>query len=86
MACANQIRQEWIPRTRAEDQPRFQLVEDCKYANILGQSNKWLIADLELKRPGDAGYFEYQKEEAELLRDDIMGHVTTMVAEEIQDG
>ena len=86
MACANQIRQEWIPRTRAEDQPRFQLVEDCNYANILGQSNKWLIVDLELKRPGEAGYFEYQKEEAELLREDTMGHLTAMVAEEIKEG
>ena len=84
MACANQIRQEWKPRTRAEDQPRVQLVEHCKYANILGQSNTWLIVDLELKRPGDTGYlFEYHKEEAELPREDIMGHVTAMVAQEI---
>jgi len=33
-----------------------------------------------------AGYFEYQKEEAKWLRDDIMGHVTAMLAEEIKEG
>ena len=45
-----------------------------------------MIADVELKWPKDPGYIEYQKDEAELLREDIMGHVTAMVAEEIKEG
>jgi hypothetical protein len=41
--CTKQLDKDWIPQVPAADQPRYGKVERCKYSNILGSYNDWII-------------------------------------------
>ena len=51
-----------------EQQPRFQLTTAYKYKNILGESNEWLIVDLEPRTESDSNWNQYQDEDANLMK------------------
>ncbi len=68
-----------------QEQPRLQLAKDCKYSKVLGESNKWLIVELEQRDPNDTNYFPYQKEEANLLKLKIRNQITLEVANDIEE-
>ena len=62
------MNKKWLHNMTPEEQPRLQLAKDCKYSKVLGDSNNWMIVDLEHKNPNDTNNFPYQKEEANLLK------------------
>ena len=86
IACNNQMKKKWIHKMPAEQQPRFQLAKDCKYSKVLGESNKWLIVELEQRDANDTNYFPYQKEEGNLIKQQIRNHITLKVVDEIEEG
>ena len=59
---------------------------ECKYSKVLGDSNKWLIVELEQRELNDTSYFPYQREEANLLKLKIRNHITLKVANDIEEG
>mgnify|MGYP001328175388 CR=1 FL=1 len=86
VACNNQMKKKWIHNIHDKQQPRLQVAEECKYTNVLGDSNKWLIVELEQRDPNDTNYFPYQKEEGNLLKLQIRNHITLKVANDIEEG
>ena len=86
IGCNNQMKKKWLHKIDPEKQPRLQVAEECKYSKVLGDSNEWLIAELEQRAPNDTNYFPYQKEEANLLKLQIRNHITLKVANDIEEG
>ena len=86
LACNNQMKKEWIHKMPPQEQPRLQLAKDCKYSKVLGESNKWLIVELQQREPNDSNYFPYQKEEGNLLKQQIRNHISLRVANDIEEG
>ena len=41
--CCNVLDKEWVPGVNAEDQPCFSPVLNCRYYDILGDYNNWII-------------------------------------------
>ena len=75
-----------IYKKTAQQQPRLQIPKGCKYSKVLGESNNWLIVELEQRDENDTNYFPYQKEEGNLLKLQIRNHITLKVADDIQEG
>eukprot|EP00534_Pseudo-nitzschia_fraudulenta_P019685 CAMPEP_0201277884 /NCGR_PEP_ID=MMETSP0853-20130426/59814_1 /ASSEMBLY_ACC=CAM_ASM_000640 /TAXON_ID=183588 /ORGANISM="Pseudo-nitzschia fraudulenta, Strain WWA7" /LENGTH=404 /DNA_ID=CAMNT_0047586119 /DNA_START=136 /DNA_END=1350 /DNA_ORIENTATION=- len=86
IACNNQMKKKWIHKDHPKEQPRVQFAKVCKYSKVLGDSNKWLIVELEQRDPSDMNYFSYQKEEGNLLKLQIRNHITLKVANDIEEG
>ena len=86
VACNNQMKKKWIHKKPAGEQPRLQSAKECKYSKILGDQNKWLIVELEQRDANDTNYFPYQKEEANLMKQQIRNHITLKVADDIEEG
>ena len=53
---------------------------------MLGDSNNWLIIELEPRDRNDTNYFPYQKEEGNLLKLQIRNQISLKVANDIEEG
>ena len=57
IACNNQIKKKWIHKKPAEEHPRLQCAEEFKSSKVLGDSNMWLIVELEQSDANDTNCF-----------------------------
>ena len=80
------MKKKWVHKKPAEEQPRLQCAKECKNSKVLGDLNKWLIVELEQRDPNDTNYFPYQKEEGNLMKEQIRNHITLKVADAIEEG
>ena len=78
-ACDISIRKEWDGTKTKSQQPRFQMVEQCRFKSILGDYNKWYIVNIVESKTGD-------HDDAEKGRRDILYHLTSFVGSEIKIG
>ena len=78
-ACETMIRLPWRAGIPAKDQPRFQQVLDCHLMPVLEDANKWYIIEIQDSKEGDP------EDTAELYHD-VLHHMTSVVAMEIEIG
>ena len=53
---------------------------------MLGDKNGWLIVDLEERTKTDSNWYQYQDDEANLLRQQIRNHITLRIVDDIEEG
>jgi len=61
--CDLNITKKWVHGTPAEDQPRFQQINNCYFSSLLGDENKWYIktmkeSSVSVKEDGDQARFD----------------------------
>ena len=85
LGCRNQIRKPWINGIDMRNQPRFQIVSDCKYRNYLTDKNSWHFFKLEQRTSQQSNHQDFMDEEANLFRKnirDLIGEEINAVIEE----
>ena len=85
-ACSKTLRKGWVNDLKANDQPRFQPVPDCKYKKVLGDTNRWYITKLEPRQAGDMTYHKFQDDDGDLFCEGIRDHICAIVSEDITVG
>ena len=78
-ACETMIRLPWRAGVPAKDQPRFQQVLDCHLRPVLEEANKWFIVEIQDSKEGDP------EDTAELYHD-VLHHMTSVIARDIEIG
>ena len=84
--CQLQITKAWIPRTEPKDQPRFKLVDNCKYINYFGDKNRWYFVDLQQRTEKNPNHYSYMDEDANLYRKDLRDHIGNQMYTQIKEG
>lgn len=77
--CDTNITKTWIPGTKAEDQPRFQTIDNCYFSSLLGDENKWYIKTM-IESPVSV------KEDGDQARYDVLCHKAFNLAGYIDNG
>jgi len=49
-ACNSQLKRKWLPGVEPSNQPRYQNVTNCKYSNVLGDYNQWIIMPFQFRK------------------------------------
>ena len=81
------IKKPWVPKVEIKKQPRFKQVPDCKYKNILGDSNEWYFAKLKQRSSNDQQpHHRYMDDDADTCRKEVREHITALIANEIEVG
>ena len=79
--CNKQIQLPWEDGVTAINQQRFKSIDDCFFASVVGNQNKWRIAKIEEKPPGQSVI-----EDGDALRHGILRNITAAVALEVEEG
>ena len=79
-SCANKLSLRWIDNVAAENQPRFSHNDRCKYINIFGHYNDWIIINISKKNPQDL------IENEDDLKKDVLIGITDRIVSDIEIG
>ena len=85
LSCRQQMRQPCQNGIGFKQQPRFQLVKNCKYRNYLSDKNLWYFFKLEQRTNDHGNHQLFMDEEANLFRKnirDLIGEEVNAIVEE----
>ena len=79
-ACNSKLKLPWINGKDYYEQERFQFVDDCYFASILGDVNKWYIVDIKQSE------LKSTKDDFDEVHAVVLDHITSKIVADVKIG